>query len=98
MLSEKEKLEQELKLLEESLSLDVITKEEFENAKQRIEEKLDALEKEETKVEEEPEIKETKPEEKKEEEKPEVKEEGPIIKYGDVINAINMKLLEVLKS
>ena len=31
MLSEKEKLEQELKLLEESLGLDVITKEEFEN-------------------------------------------------------------------
>ena len=45
MLSEKEKLEQELKLLKESLSLDVITKKEFENAKQRIEERLEALEK-----------------------------------------------------
>jgi len=33
MLSDREKLEEELKILEESLSLDVITKEEFDNAK-----------------------------------------------------------------
>lgn len=40
MLSEKEKLEEELKLLKESFSLDVITREEYEEAKQRIESKL----------------------------------------------------------
>ena len=79
MLSEKEKLENELKLLEESLSLNVITKEEFETAKRRVDEKLNALEKEETKVEEKPEIE---PEGKKEE--AEVKEEESIIKYEDV--------------
>ena len=36
MLSEKEKLEEELKLLKESLELDVITKEEYEKGKTRI--------------------------------------------------------------
>ena len=45
MLTDKEKLEEELKLLEESLHLEVITKEEFEQAKQRIERKLKSLEK-----------------------------------------------------
>ena len=43
MLTEKEKLEEELKLLEESFSLDVITQEEFEYAKQRVEAKLNRL-------------------------------------------------------
>ena len=43
MLTEKEKLEEELKLLEESLSLNVITKQEYEDAKQRIDTKLDEL-------------------------------------------------------
>ncbi len=43
MLSDKEKLEEELKLLKESLDLNVITKEEYETAKQRIEAKLDDL-------------------------------------------------------
>ena len=41
MLTEKEKLEEELNLLKESLDLNVITKEEFENAKQRIEAEFD---------------------------------------------------------
>jgi hypothetical protein len=43
MLTEKEKLEEELKLLEESLSLEVITKEEYDQTKQRIEVKLNTL-------------------------------------------------------
>ncbi|MBI2651638.1 hypothetical protein HYX01_04155 [Candidatus Woesearchaeota archaeon] len=43
MLSEKEKLEEELKLLKESFELDVLTKEEFETAKSRIESKLKEL-------------------------------------------------------
>ena len=84
MLTDKEKLEEELKLLEESLYLEVITKEEFEQAKQRIERKLKSLEKNEEKAEkktEEVKIKEIKEEEVKkvpkteEEEKPE--EETP---------------------
>jgi len=45
MLTDKEKLEEELKLSEESLHLEVITKEEYEQAKQRIERKLKSLEK-----------------------------------------------------
>ena len=57
MLSEKEKLEEELKLLKESLDLDVITKEEFEDAKNRIEVKLEDLERrKEIEFEDEPEI------------------------------------------
>ena len=44
MLSEKEKMEEELKLLKESYSLDVITKGEYEDAKHRIESKLKELE------------------------------------------------------
>jgi len=48
MLTDKEKLEEELKLLEESLHLEVITKEEYEQTKQRIEEKLKSLEQKET--------------------------------------------------
>ncbi len=85
MLTEKEKLEEELKLLRESLELNVITKEEFESVKQRIEAKLnkpDTLEqkKEETKVEEE--VKEEpKPEDKKEEEKIEI--EGVELKTAE---------------
>lgn len=90
MLTEKEKLEEELKLLKESLDLNVITKEEFENAKQRIEtkiNKLSALEQKDTEAKEKVEIKEeqkpegkpesteeSKPEDKKEEEKIEIKE------------------------
>ncbi|MEK6876037.1 MAG: hypothetical protein AABX63_01390 [Nanoarchaeota archaeon] len=45
MLTDKEKLGEELKLLEESLHLEVITKEEYEEAKQRVERKLKSLEK-----------------------------------------------------
>jgi len=90
MLTEKEKLEEELNLLKESLDLNVITKEEFENAKQRIEVKLKELrvleqkkdeskEKSEVgeikKSEEEPKItEELKPDGGKEEEKIEIKE------------------------
>ncbi len=44
MLSEKEKMEEELKLLEESYILEVITKDEYTGAKKRIEAKLRALE------------------------------------------------------
>jgi|TARA_Y100000310_G_scaffold91835_1_gene89331 hypothetical protein len=66
MLSEKEKLGEELKLLKESLELNVITKEEFENAKQRIDAKLNELEQK-----KEPEVRE------KEEIKEEIKEEKP---------------------
>ena len=58
MLTEKEKLEEELKLLEESFSLDVITQEEFEYAKQRVEAKLNKLEALEQEKEEGEEIKE----------------------------------------
>lgn len=43
MLTEKEKVEEELKLLEESFSLDVITRQEYEDARQRIESKLNVL-------------------------------------------------------
>jgi len=75
MLTEKEKLEEELKLLEESFSLDVITQEEFEYAKQRIEAKLNklGLEQKEEEYEEESE-EEPKPGEETEEE-PAVEEE-----------------------
>ncbi len=51
MLTDKEKLEEELKLLEESLHLEVITKEEYEQARQRIERKLKSLEKKAEKLE-----------------------------------------------
>ena len=44
MLPEKERLKEELKLLDESFKLDVITKEEYENAKVKIEEKLKQVE------------------------------------------------------
>lgn len=44
MLTEKEKLEEELKLLKESLDLKVITPEEYDNARQRIWGKLNDLE------------------------------------------------------
>ncbi len=43
MLTEKDKLEEELKFLEESFESDVITKEEYEAAKQRIESRLKEL-------------------------------------------------------
>ena len=48
MLSEKEKLEEELKLLKESYSLDVITKGEYEDAKHRIEGKIKELDRKES--------------------------------------------------
>lgn len=48
MLSEKEKLEEELKLLKESYSLDVITKGEYEDAKRRIESKIKEIERKES--------------------------------------------------
>lgn len=51
MLTDKEKLEEELKLLEESMHLEVITKEEYEQAKQRIERKLKSPEKKAEKLE-----------------------------------------------
>ena len=75
MLTDKEKLEEELKLLEESLHLEVITKEEHEQAKQRIERKLKSLGKKEEKAEkkvEEVKIKEIKGGEVKD---PKIKEE-----------------------
>lgn len=46
MLTEKEKFEEELKLIEESYMLDVITKNEYEDAKKRIDSKLKRLEQE----------------------------------------------------
>src|SRR3989338_780661 len=72
MLTDKEKLEEELKLLEESLNLEVITKEEYDQARQRIEKKLKSLEEKEKVAEEKEESVpitrvEEKPEEKKEE-------------------------------
>ncbi len=48
MLSDKEKLEEELSLLKESYSLDVITKGEYEDAKHRIESKIKELERQES--------------------------------------------------
>lgn len=75
MLTDKEKLEEELNLLEESLNLEVITKEEYDQAKQRIEKKLKSLGKKEEKAEkkiEEAKIKEIKRDEIK---KPKVEEE-----------------------
>ena len=44
MISDKEKLEEELKLLKESLDLNVITEEEYNSAKERIDVKLDKIE------------------------------------------------------
>lgn len=72
MLSDKEKLREELKLLKESLELDVITKDEYENAKARIEGKLRELEQ--IKEEPKPEIVEIKPEAKEETIQPKVEE------------------------
>lgn len=79
MLTEKERLEEELKLLKESLDLNVVTTEEFETAKQRIHAKLDELDaleqkKEEIEVKKEEEIKE----EPMPEEKPVVEEESKL--------------------
>jgi len=74
MLTEKEKLEEELKLLEESLNLKVITEDEYGIAKARIDAKLKESDApEEKKDVEEKEIKEE-PEDKKEEQKIEIKE------------------------
>jgi len=74
MLTEKERLEEELKLLEESLDLKVITEDEYETAKARVDAKLKELDASEEKKEvEENEIKEE-PEDKKEEQKIEIKE------------------------
>jgi len=44
MISDKEKLEEELKLLKESLDLNVITEEEYNSAKERIDVKLNEVE------------------------------------------------------
>jgi len=74
MLSEKEKLEEELKLLEESFNLEVITKDEYEDAKQRIDGKLNELKQNE----------DVKEESKPTEEKPETKKEESIVKYKDI--------------
>jgi len=76
MLTEKEKLEEELKLLKESLDLKVITEDEYNKAKARVDAKLKELDaSEEEKDVEEKEIKEEqKPEDKKEEQKIEIKE------------------------
>tara|TARA_B100000315_G_scaffold246579_1_gene274034 strand:+ start:1469 stop:2770 length:1302 start_codon:yes stop_codon:yes gene_type:complete len=85
MLSEKEKLEEELKLLKESLELDVITKEEYEAAKAKIDEKLNSLNVLEEKEEESGVKEEPKPEDEKEEEKIEIKElKETDIKKGEI--------------
>jgi len=77
MVSEKEKLQEELKLLEESLSLEVITKEEYDITKARIEAKIKELDQT---VEEKPKVEEIKEEPKVEEEK----KEEPIVRYEDL--------------
>ena len=46
MLSEREKLEEELRFLEESFKIGVITKEEYESGKQRIESDFKRLDEE----------------------------------------------------
>jgi hypothetical protein len=83
MLTQKEKLKDELNLLKESLELAVITKDEYETAKARIEEKLNTLEQEpevkEPKIKSKEEIEEE-PVTKPEEENPEIEEEGSIVK------------------
>jgi len=91
MITEKEKLEEELKLLKESLDLNVITNEEFENAKLIIEGKLKELnvtEQKETDVKEGGTIKEDqKPEEKEEitkESEPEKKSTGEKIEIKEL--------------
>ncbi len=89
MLTEKEKLEEELKLLEESLHLEVITKEEYEEAKQRVERKLKALEKKEKPQTKSEKTQEVKMKEIKEEEVREVTEakEEPKVKSAEEIAA-----------
>jgi len=71
MITEKEKLEEELKLLMESLDLQVISEEEYQTAKSRVDDKLKELDPSEEKKENG--IKEE-PENKKEEQKIEIKE------------------------
>jgi len=61
MLSDKEKLEEELRFLEDSFNIGVITKEEYETGKERVESKLKESEQKEE-AEEDIEVKEIKPE------------------------------------
>lgn len=98
MLTDKEKLEEELNLLEESLYLEVITKEEYEQAKQRIERKLKSLEKKaervETKAEkkiEEVKIKEIKEEDISEKEPEDERNEEETAKSAEEIAAEQVK-------
>jgi len=79
MMTEKEKLEEDLNFLKESFESNVITKEEYENAKSKIDARLKELEvseeKKEPEVEEKAEIEDKKiEEERKEEQKIEIKE------------------------
>jgi chemotaxis protein histidine kinase CheA len=78
MISDKEKLEEELKLLKESLDLKVITPEEYDSAKARIDVKLKELDvsegKKEQDIQEEETREEPEPEDKKEEQEIEIKE------------------------
>lgn len=84
MLSEKEKLEEELKLLEESLTLEVITKEEYEDAKQRIDGKLNELKQNKETVEKKAEVEEEPKEPKPEGEEPEIKKEEEKIEIKEI--------------
>jgi len=93
MLTEKEKLEEELKLLDESLNLNVITKSEYETAKARVDAKLKELvASDEEKDVEEKEIKEE-PEDKKEEQKIEIKE----LKGEDIEQPVKEEFKEEVK-
>ena len=70
MLTDKEKLEEELTLLKESLDLKVITEEEYLTAKFRIDSRIIELsEPKQDNKQEEPQVDEQKPEDKKEEQK-----------------------------
>jgi len=75
MLTDKEKLEEELTLLKESLDLKVITEEEYLTAKLRIDSRIIELsEPKQDNKQEEPQVDGQKPEDKKEEQKIEIKE------------------------
>ncbi|MBR9699399.1 hypothetical protein GOV09_03010 [Candidatus Woesearchaeota archaeon] len=77
-MTESEKLRRELKFIEDSYKSGIITQEEYEAARQRVEEKLTALPKEEKKPEPQPKVEEyygpKEPEQKKEEVKEKVME------------------------
>jgi len=85
---QKERLEQELRFLEESLEADVISRDEYERGKERLERKISELEEqpEETPVEETKEPEETKIEEKPTEEPEEQKqdEQEPQIEIKEI--------------